>query len=162
VCSASECCWCSWVSPQLDKAAADAAEYKAGFDKYAADAAELKAGYDKLSADNAEQQAQLDKAEADAAEFKAGYDKLLVDTSEQKAQVCAYRGALTAYGVCVHALCYLLASWRNVELLAFLAMLKFMLRVAGITKPLTATCSVPLCCLLAALPAAGQGSCRCC
>jgi hypothetical protein len=58
---------------QLDKAAADAAEYKAGYDKYAADAAEFKAGYDKVS--------------ADAAEFKAGYDKLLVDTTEQKAQV---------------------------------------------------------------------------
>jgi hypothetical protein len=74
---------------QLDKAAADAAEFKAGYDKYAADAAEYKAGIDKLSADNAEQQAQLDKAEADAAEFKAGYDKLLVDTSEQRAQVSA-------------------------------------------------------------------------
>jgi hypothetical protein len=44
---------------QLDKAAADAAEYKAGFDKYAADAAELKAGYDKLTADNWEQKAQV-------------------------------------------------------------------------------------------------------
>jgi hypothetical protein len=58
---------------QLDKAAADAVEFKTGFDKYAADAAEYKAGYDKVS--------------ADAAEFKAGYDKLLVDSTEQKAQV---------------------------------------------------------------------------
>jgi outer membrane murein-binding lipoprotein Lpp len=74
---------------QLDKATADAAEFKAGYDKYAADAAEYKAGIDKLSADNAEQQAQLDKAEADAAEFKAGYDKLLVDTTQQRAQVGA-------------------------------------------------------------------------
>jgi hypothetical protein len=60
---------------QLDKAAADAAEFKAGFDKYAADAAEYKAGYDKVS--------------ADAAELKAGYDKAVADNWEQKAQVCA-------------------------------------------------------------------------
>jgi hypothetical protein len=58
---------------QLDKAAADAAEFKAGFDKYAADAAEYKAGYDKVS--------------ADAAELKAGYDKAVADNWEQKAQV---------------------------------------------------------------------------
>jgi hypothetical protein len=86
---------------QLDKAAADAAEFKAGFDKLtadtveqraqldkvAADAAEYKAGYDKALMDAVEQQAQLDKATADAAEFKAGYDKLSADTVEQKAQV---------------------------------------------------------------------------
>jgi hypothetical protein len=58
---------------QLDKAAADAAEYKAGFDK--------------LLVDTSEQKAELDKAAADATEYKAGYDKLLVDTGEQRAQV---------------------------------------------------------------------------
>jgi hypothetical protein len=59
---------CALLLPllQLDKAAADAAEYKAGFDKYA----------------------------ADAAEYKAGYDKLLVDTTEQRAQVGASRPSL--------------------------------------------------------------------
>jgi ribosomal protein S26 len=57
---------------QLDKAAADAAEFKAGFDK--------------LAIDNLEQQAQLDKAAADAVENKAVYDKLVVDSTEQKAQ----------------------------------------------------------------------------
>jgi hypothetical protein len=86
---------------QLEKASADAAEFKAGYDKFAADAAEYKAGYDKLLVDNAEQEAQLSKASADAAEYKAGYDKyaadaaeykagydkLLVDTSEQEAQL---------------------------------------------------------------------------
>jgi hypothetical protein len=44
---------------QLDKATADAAEFKAGFDKYAADAAEYKAGYDKLLVDTTEQRAQV-------------------------------------------------------------------------------------------------------
>lgn len=57
---------------QLDKATADAAEFKAGFDK--------------LLVDTAEQQAVIDKATVDAVEMKAGFDKLLVDTSEQKAQ----------------------------------------------------------------------------
>jgi hypothetical protein len=59
---------------QLDKAAADAVQYKAGFDK--------------LLVDTQEQKAQLDKAAADATEYKAGYDKLMVDTAEHKAQVC--------------------------------------------------------------------------
>ena len=58
---------------QLDKATADAAEFKAGFDK--------------LTADGVEHQAQLDKATADAAEFKAGFDKVTADAVEQKAQV---------------------------------------------------------------------------
>ena len=44
---------------QLDKAAADAIEYKAGYDKATADAAEFKAGYDKLLVDGAEQRAQV-------------------------------------------------------------------------------------------------------
>jgi hypothetical protein len=44
---------------QLDKAAADAADYKAGYDKVSADAAELKAGFDKAVADNWEQKAQV-------------------------------------------------------------------------------------------------------
>jgi hypothetical protein len=47
---------------QLDKAAADAAEYKAGYDKVSADAAELKAGFDKAVADNWEQKAQVGAA----------------------------------------------------------------------------------------------------
>jgi erythromycin esterase-like protein len=132
---------CALLLPllQLDKAAADAAEYKAGFDKYAADAAEYKAGYDKLSADNAEQAAQLDKAAADAmeykagydkfaadaAEFKAGYDKLLVDTTEQKAQVGACRGVfsdasvgeatLTACSGCMGAWVHTLGSTEAVS-----------------------------------------------
>lgn len=55
-----DCCVHSLL--QLDKAAADATEFKAGFDKYAADAAEYKAGYDKLLVDNAEQQAQVGAA----------------------------------------------------------------------------------------------------
>jgi hypothetical protein len=65
------CCLCSLL--QLDKATADAAEYKAGYDKVSADAAEFKAGYDKVS--------------ADAAELKAGFDKAVADTMEHKAQV---------------------------------------------------------------------------
>ena len=65
--------WNCLLVPQLDKATADAAEFKAGYDKAAVDAAEFKAGFD--------------KAAADAAEFKAGYDKLTVDTVEQQAQV---------------------------------------------------------------------------
>jgi hypothetical protein len=56
VCCAKGFCLCA---VQLDKAAADAAEYKAGFDKFAADAAELKAGFDKAVADNWEQKAQV-------------------------------------------------------------------------------------------------------
>jgi chorismate mutase len=98
---------------QLDKAAADAAEFKAGFDKYAADAAEYKAGVDKLSADNAEQQAQLDKAEADAAEYKAGYDKLLSDTTEQKAQV----GAAGVWPCLHHQYCAVLVDNACLQLL---------------------------------------------
>ena len=70
---------------QLDKAAADATEFKAGCDKYAADAAEYKAGYDKLLVDNAEQEGQLSKAAADAAEYKAGFDKAAADAAEFKA-----------------------------------------------------------------------------
>jgi hypothetical protein len=88
----TNCCSALLHCLQLDKAAADAAEYKAGFDKYAADAAEYKAGYDKYAADAAEYKAGFDKYAADAAEYKAGYDKLLADTTEQKAQVgaCCY------------------------------------------------------------------------
>jgi hypothetical protein len=73
---------------QLDKAAADAAEYKAGFDKYAADAAEYKAGYDKVS--------------ADAAELKAGFDKAVADNWEQKAQV---RAVFCLCSVCPASVC---------------------------------------------------------
>lgn len=69
---------------QLDKAAADAIEYKAG--------------YDKLLVDNAEQQAAMDKATADAVEMKAGFDKLMVDSAEQKAQV----GSFLWLGICTH------------------------------------------------------------
>jgi len=72
----------------------------AQLDKAAADAAEFKAGYDKLQVDSCEQQAQLAKAAADTAEYKAGYDKLVVDTVEQKAQV--RHGLDTA---CYHELC---------------------------------------------------------
>ena len=96
--------------PQLDKATADAAEFKSGYDKLTADvveqqfhldkatadAAEFKAGYDKLAVDTVEQKAQLDKAAADAAEFKAGYDKLTADAVEQQAQVDAWQGGQTA------------------------------------------------------------------
>jgi hypothetical protein len=72
---------------QLDKAAADAAEFKAGFDKYAADAAEYKAGYDKVS--------------ADAAELKAGYDKAVADNWEQKAQVGALMVCMPGFTCCL-------------------------------------------------------------
>jgi hypothetical protein len=47
------------LAPQLDKATADAAEFKAGFDKMTADAAEFKAGFDKLVEDNYEQKNQV-------------------------------------------------------------------------------------------------------
>jgi hypothetical protein len=90
---------------QLDKAAADAAEYKAGYDKVTADAVEFKAGYDKLLVDSAEQQAQLDKAAADASEFKAGYDKLVVDSVEQKAQVRG-RALLSMRGWLLSSCCW--------------------------------------------------------
>lgn len=72
-------CWL-----QYDKAAADAAEYKAGFDKLLVDSTEQKAQYDREAA---AQQAQFAKLIADAADIKAGYDKLNVDNFEQQAQV---------------------------------------------------------------------------
>lgn len=71
---------------QLDKATADAAEFKAGLDKAAVDAVEMKAGYD--------------KATADAAEFKAGFDKMTADFVEQKEQVgCSRRSKMPARGM---------------------------------------------------------------
>ena len=93
---------------QLDKATADAAEFKAGydkltvdaveqkavFDKLTADAAEYKAGFDKALLDNVEQKAQLDKATADAAEFKAGYDKAAVDMTRLAADMTTAQEAL--------------------------------------------------------------------
>jgi hypothetical protein len=47
------------VCSQLDKAAADACQFKAGYDKVTADAAEFKAGYDKLLVDSVEHKAQV-------------------------------------------------------------------------------------------------------
>lgn len=71
---------------QLDKATADASEFKAGLDKASADAAEFKAGFDKFSADAAEFKAGFDKAAADAAEFRAEAElrKNLADTALAK------------------------------------------------------------------------------
>jgi hypothetical protein len=73
-------------APRLTAAAALLVRTHLQLDKATADAAEFKAGYDKLTVDTVEQQAQLDKATADAAEFKAGFDKALVDAVEQKAE----------------------------------------------------------------------------
>jgi hypothetical protein len=75
---------------QLDKAAADAAEYKAGYDKLMVDTSEQKAQLDKAAADASEYKAGFDKAAADAAEYKAGYDKVLVDTTEHRALVSCW------------------------------------------------------------------------
>ena len=85
----------------FDKAAADAAEFKAGFDKVTVDAAEFKAGFDKVTADAVEQKAQLDKASADAAEFKAGFDKALADVAEQKAEFDEREEVRAALGTAV-------------------------------------------------------------
>jgi hypothetical protein len=70
----------STCAAQLNKAAADAAEFKAGFDKAVYDNAEMKSGYDKFA--------------ADAAEYKAGFDKAVYDNAEQKAQVRGVDGAV--------------------------------------------------------------------